>query len=45
MMIVWQIAVNESWLAISTDSGLAMKNMNVLNRVEIDVVSDQGALQ
>ena len=45
MMIVWQIAVNESWLAISTDSRLVMENMNVLDRVKIDVVSDQGALQ
>ena len=42
---VCQATVNDAWFAMSTGSELAMKNMSILDRAEITVVSDQGALQ
>ncbi|MFC1771948.1 hypothetical protein ACFL3A_01195 [Pseudomonadota bacterium] len=42
---VCQATVNDAWFTMGACSGLAMKNMNVLDRGKITVVSDQGALQ
>ena len=42
---VWQRALNGVRFTMTTGSGLAMKNMHVIARVKIAVVSDRGALQ
>jgi len=42
---VWQTTVTGVRFTMTSGSGLAMKNMHVIARVKIAVVSDQGVMQ